>query len=357
MTHVLVTTDAVGGVWTHTLELVDALAADGVAASVAILGPPPSNEQRRALDASAAADVAEHNGALEWMPDPWDDVADAGRWLVDLKRRWRPDVVHLGGFSHAAQEWAVPVVVVAHSDVVTWWRAVHGTDPCRTAWDRYIDCVRAGLHAADAVVAPTAAALGATQRAYGGSGGVVVPNGRRADWVVETDKEPLILAAGRMWDEAKNLTALRAVAADCPWPVAIAGTPEVTDDPVIELGPLPFAELATWLGRAAIFAAPARYEPFGMAALEAGLSGCALVLGDIASLREVWGSAARYVAPDDHDALSGALHELAADHAGCVAAGAAARAVAATFTPARMAAGYRRVYASIGTDRSLRWTS
>ena len=43
----------------------------------------------------------------------------------------------------------------------------------------------------------------------------------------------------------------------------------MADDPVVELGPLPFAELAAWLARAAVFAAPARYEPFGMAALEA----------------------------------------------------------------------------------------
>ncbi len=31
---------------------------------------------------------------------------------------------------------------------------------------------------------------------------------------------------------------------------------------------------------------PARYEPFGLSVLEAALSGCALVLGDIPSLRE-----------------------------------------------------------------------
>ena len=59
----------------------------------------------------------------------------------------------------------------------------------------------------------------------------------------------------------------------------------------------------TWMARAAIYALPARYEPFGLTALEAGLSGCALVLGDIPSLREVWGETACFVPPDDRDAV------------------------------------------------------
>ena len=49
---------------------------------------------------------------------------------------------------------------------------------------------------------------------------------------------------------------------------------------------------------------------FGLSALEAALSGCALVLGDIPSLREVWGDAALFVAPDDTDALAQALQGL-----------------------------------------------
>ena len=43
------------------------------------------------------------------------------------------------------------------------------------------------------------------------------------------------------------------------------------------------------LGRAAIYIATSRYEPFGLAPLEAALSRCALVANDIPSLRELWG--------------------------------------------------------------------
>ncbi len=70
--------------------------------------------------------------------------------------------------------------------------------------------------------------------------------------------------------------------------------------------------MAGWLGRASIFALPARYEPFGLLPLEAALSGCALVLGDIPSLREVWGDAAWFVPPDDRDALTAAIGSLIA---------------------------------------------
>ncbi|HEY0779002.1 MAG TPA: glycosyltransferase, partial [Gemmatirosa sp.] len=104
-----------------------------------------------------------------------------------------------------------------------------------------------------------------------------------------------------------------------------------------------------WMGRAAVYALPARYEPFGLSALEAGLAGCALVLGDIPSLREVWGDAATYVAPDDAAALADALRTLAADDAHRTALGIRARTRALTYTPARMADGYLAAYAAAAT--------
>src|SRR5690606_8377688 len=104
---------------------------------------------------------------------------------------------------------------------------------------------------------------------------------------------------------AKNLAQLDAVATELPWPVYVAGSTEHPDggnaafDSVETLGVLSRAEMKHWLGRASIYVLPARYEPFGLSALEAALSGCALVLGDIPSLREVWGPAATYVDPAD----------------------------------------------------------
>ena len=77
---------------------------------------------------------------------------------------------------------------------------------------------------------------------------------------------------------------------------------------------------------AAIYALPARYEPFGLSVLEAAQHGCALVLGDIDSLRENWDGAALFVDPDDAGALAASWARLAAHPTRAGRAGRAGRA-------------------------------
>ena len=354
------TADTVGGVWTYALELADALAPHGVEVTLATMGRPMAPSQRSELAASSVVAVHESGYALEWMDEPWADVDRAAGWLLQLEDDVAPDLVHLNGYAHAALPWRAPTVVVAHSDVTSWWEAVHG-EPPPPGWDEYRRRVAAGLRAATAVVAPTAAMLDATHRGYGVSGGTVVPNCRRVDVVAPGRKEALVLAAGRLWDEAKNVGALDRVAPQLDVPVVIAGPVE---HPATGaewrpagaklLGPLPFPELAGWLGRAAVFAQPSRYEPFGLAALEAGLAGCALVLGDIPSLREVWDDAASFVDPDDDAALVSALRTLLADEHERAELGERARARALTYAPARTAAGYLDVYRRAGVGELRR---
>lgn len=84
----------------------------------------------------------------------------------------------------------------------------------------------------------------------------------------------------------------------------------------------------------------ARYEPFGLSVLEAAQAGCALVLGDIPSLRENWDGAALFAAPDDDDALRDALRRLIEDDALRARFGARARRRAMFMTAARMADEY-----------------
>jgi glycosyltransferase involved in cell wall biosynthesis len=298
------------------------------------------------------------------MDEPWDDVARAGDWLLGLERALAPDAVHVNGYAHGALPWRAPSVVVAHSCVCSWWCAVKGED-APAVWDRYRDAVAAGLAGAGAVVAPTHAMADALVRHYaarattaGGFGPVrVVPNGRPAGAYRPGVKEAVVLTAGRLWDEAKNVRAVAAAVDGLPWVAYVAGA----DAPpagaggggtgheaasVRWLGALAPAELAAWMGRAAVYALPARYEPFGLSALEAGLAGCALVLGDVASLREVWGDAALFVAPDAPEQLACVLRTLHADDDYRVELAARARARALTYTPARMAAGYRDAYAA-----------
>lgn len=267
-------------------------------------------------------------------------------------------MIQLNGYGHASLPWGLPVVVVAHSCVLSWWRAVKG-EGAPSSWDRYREVVRRGLEAADLVVSPTAALLAALSMEYGEIPRArVIPNGVEASRFRSGEKEPFILAAGRIWDEAKNLAALARVAPTLPWSVYLAGesrepgdTGEAADTSALGgvefLGRLPGHVLRGWLARASIYALPARYEPFGLSALEAALSSCALVLGDIPTLREVWGEAAVYVPPGDERALERALGEFIGDSGARARWGARARERAASFTADRMAEGYLALYSEL----------
>jgi glycosyltransferase involved in cell wall biosynthesis len=221
--------------------------------------------------------------------------------------------------------------------------------------------VSRGLSAAGVVIAPSAAMLDALRREYAAAmeHARVIPNGatlaapgsggsRRGPASVA--KEPCILAAGRLWDEAKNIQALCAAAPRLAWPVYLAGDACSPDGArartggVRPLGRLEPSVLQSWLARASIYALPAKYEPFGLSVLEAALCGCVLVLGDIPSLRENWSGAAVFVRPGDDPGLVAALTRLIADPHERARLGAAARARAAAFAPQRMVAAYLDVY-------------
>jgi glycosyltransferase involved in cell wall biosynthesis len=155
------------------------------------------------------------------------------------------------------------------------------------------------------------------------------------------------------------MAALERAAATAPWPILVAGCSTAPAGKahhlrnVVALGDLDAHELAHELSRASIYALPARYEPFGLSILEAALAGCALVVGDIPSLREVWGRTALYVAPDDDVALRRCLQRLIDDEALRRCLGRAARARALTFTPERQASAYVEVYsAALATGRA-----
>ena len=111
-----------------------------------------------------------------------------------------------------------------------------------------------------------------------------------------------------------------------------------------EEGALPEAELAGLLARRPVFASAARFEPFGLAVLEAAQAGCPLVLSDIATFRELWDGAAVFVAAGDPDGFAAAIAALLADPARHAPQGAAAQARAARFTPAATAAAMTAIY-------------
>lgn len=357
---VLVTTDNIGGVWTYSLELVRALEKEGVRTALATMGYCLSRAQREELRRIETVKVYESCFRLEWMDDPWDDVEQAGRWLLDVEDDFEPDVIHLNGYAHAALPWSAPVLVVGHSCVLSWWQAVKKA-PAPASWSRYGREVRRGLHAAHRVIAPTRAMLECLDQLYGPLPGPgVISNARDPDLFAPKAKEPFIFAAGRLWDEAKNIMILDQVAPHLPWPIYVAGDAQhpsgTRRDPqhIRPVGSFSPSQIGDWFGRAAIYALPARYEPFGLSILEAALSGCALVLGDIPSLREVWGDAAMYVDPDDPSALRQLLRTLIRDDV-CRAVYADRAAVRAReYHPKRMAGEYLAVYQDLAARMPAR---
>lgn len=351
---VLMTTDAVGGVWSYALELARAFAGTGgVDTVLAVLGPPPAATQRREAAQIPGLRLEIHPGRLEWMEDAWADVEADGGWLLELEAACAPDVVHLNGYAHGALRFCAPTLVVAHSCVLSWWQAVKGV-PAPRAWQRYRRTVGHGLAGADAIVAPSRAMADEIVRLYRPPRPVeVIANGRDHRSYAPAAKQDLVLSAGRLWDEAKNLRALAAAARSLPWPVYVAGdTSHQPPAPVRCLGRLSTRALARWYARAAIYALPARYEPFGLSALEAGLSGCALVLGDVPSLRDIWGPAAIFVDPADDRALAELITWLIAHPGARAQMGRAARSRALGFDTAHTAEAYRRLYTRLATQKA-----
>jgi glycosyltransferase involved in cell wall biosynthesis len=387
---ILMTADPIGGVWTYALELASALRENGVEVCLATMGAPLTAQQERQAMALGNVQIHESRFKLEWMEEPWDDVAAAGEWLLDLEQRLQPEIIHLNGYAHGALPWSAPVLVAAHSCVCSWWKAVHQA-PAPSAWDRYRTAVSAGLRAADLVVAPSQGMIDGLCESYAPiPQPEVIYNGRALSLGEDSAKERMVLAAGRLWDEAKNLRALAAVAERLPWPVCLAGDAQAPGEKTISeasqnsegnwrfddvrlendraesegcaqagglrfLGRLAPEELRRWFSRASIYALPARYEPFGLSALEAGLAGCALVLGDIPTLREVWGDAALFVPPSDTEFLRNTLLDLMFDSVRLHQMASRARTRALEFTPRRMADSYLRVYGRLlrlGTGRT-----
>lgn len=345
------TADTLGGVWNYALDLARAM--PDVQFTFATMGRRLSHSQRREVSALTNVAVRESEFRLEWMDEPWREVDAAGEWLLELAREIQPDVVHLNGYSHATVDWPAAAIVVAHSCVLSWWRAVKGGQ-APPEYDEYRRRVMVALDAADLVVAPTAAMLDSLGQNYDFTrAGRVIPNGRNQNDFAPAEKLPQIISAGRVWDEAKNMLLLNEIAGSLAWPIFIAGDDRHPNGSravllnVGSLGVLGPDELQRQLAHSAIYVSPARYEPFGLAVLEAALCSCALVLSDIASFREIWQDAAVFVPANDRTAFADAIDALISNTTVREEMGLRARERALQFTLERMAAAYRDAYTAV----------
>jgi glycogen(starch) synthase len=353
---ILMTTDTVGGVFDYAAELAGQLSRRGVEVLLATMGSPLSPGQAQILERIDRLKVFESHFKLEWMEDPWRDVDEAGEWLLEIENSTRPELVHSNGYAHGALPWRTPCLVVGHSCVVSWWRAVRGEEAPERL-NEYRRRVRRGLRHAAMVVAPSETMLTSLIADYGVPARRRVIYNGRSPIASSHKKEPFVACIGRLWDDAKNISLVDQAAAGLPWPVIVAGNPLLRDGRgdqpdrnlrhAQSVGMLDSQAARALLARASIYAHPARYEPFGLAILEAALAGCALVLGDIPSLRELWGDAAIFVPTDDAAELGRELTALIEDEDRRSAWGTRARMAARRFTARRMGFEYLAAYAEL----------
>jgi glycosyltransferase involved in cell wall biosynthesis len=314
---ILMTVDAVGGVWRYAMGLAEALRPMGVTTVFAGLGPRPTAVQKG--EAESLGELVWLDQPLDWIVADEQDLAGVAPALDSVVDDREIDVLHLNLPTQArGLRTGRPVLVVSHSCVVTWWATMRKEAlPARWLWQKQANSE--GFARADAVVAPSRSHATMLARCYGDLPGLtVVHNGARL-LPIERRKKPFVFAAGRWWDEGKNAVALDTAAAASPWPVRLAGSTLGPNGERIDLhsaehlGELAHSELLDHMRRASIVSSPSLYEPFGLAALEGALSGAALVLSDIPTYRELWSDAALFFDPHDTRALSTEMRRLMDD--------------------------------------------
>jgi glycosyltransferase involved in cell wall biosynthesis len=355
MTHLLLVTDAVGGVWTYSLELARALQPLGIESVLAIVGPSPKDAQR---EAAAGIRVVDTGLPLEWTDTSAEQIARAGEELARIAAREQAHIVQTSSAALLADaQFDCPCVAVQHSCVATWWAAVKGTPlPQEFEWRR--DLVAKGLSRADAIVAPTIAFADVTERTYRLSRPVLpVHNGRSLHPARPLPQGDFVFTAGRLWDEGKNVATLDRAAASLRAPVQAAGSTEgpngaaVRLQHIVPLGECSDTRMGALFAARPIYASAALYEPFGLSVLEAAQSGCALVLSDIPTHRELWDGAALFVAAHDDSAFVHAIGGLLEDRSLRQHLGESAREQARQYSPEQMALGMSQIYERVCEPR------
>jgi glycogen synthase len=366
--HVLMTADTVGGVWTYIQELVSGLVRRGIRVTLVSFGKILSADQTAWMKDLEELDFRPTAYKLEWMQDSERDMYESAEYLEAVIREVRPDLLHLNQYGYGTISPQLPRVVVAHSDVVSWWVAVHRTEPPDSAWMRwYRRTVTSGLSCADVVVAPSQWMLDQLQSHYVSSGyGMVVHNGRTpALFKPDGEKENFALSVGRLWDLGKNVSML--LERDYSVQICIVGSraepgkePDGTAESELGRPRLQFhgsmsqEQLRELCGRAAMYVATSRYEPFGLAPLEAAFSRCAVIANDLPVFHELWGDSVCYFRQNDPGDLEYVLGQLSSStelqrHFAELAYNAACQ----RFTAERMVENYANVYENVATAEQV----
>ena len=356
----LITTDTIGGVWTFTSELTQQLLQRGHEIYLVSFGREPSPSQKQWAEDQLRSNEERLTSLystipLEWMQNNEKAFEEGQEEILDDAACFRPDLILSNQFCFGRLDTTIPRIVVAHSDVLSWAKACKPSALDPTLWlNRYTSMVQAGLLDAAAIVTPTAwMGKALTNNFFLPRNVYVIPNGVS----VEPAPHPppvrkfQAITAGRLWDEAKGLESLRGL--DVTLPILVAGenifesqNPNASwPGNLTSLGPLSQAELHRHFRESDLYLCTSRYEPFGLAPLEAALCGCAVICRNIPSLREVWGEDALYFS--DNTSLAKLVKELGRDHQRLHTAQGRAHQRAHHFTPERMADSYLHLFQTV----------
>jgi len=327
---VLVTADTFSGVWTYARELVTGLVTQGAQVTLVSFGEIPLPDQTAWMQNLHGLEYHPTAFRLDWMEEGEKDFDAAQEYLCEIVRDTRPDVLHLNQLSFGALPVGTPRVLMAHGDIITWWLTIHGKEPAASAWlDWYRETVVAGLKRADTVVMATKWMHEMLRFAFGDVfEGRVIPPGRNPIYFNPfVSKEELVLAIGRLWDTGKQVSLLTQHAHRQP--VCIVGADNPIPAPALPIradvristgeyevsvkGAQTESQLRNLYSKSTVFAATSRYDPTGMASVEAAFSRCAIVANDPPVYRELWGEAAVYFERNNSESLAEVLAQLDQD--------------------------------------------
>jgi len=351
---VLLTADAVGGVWQYATDLAEALLPHEIETVLALLGPPPGDAMRDRAAAIPRITLVDTGLPLDWTTEDPAAVVRAGEIVAELASSAGVDLVQLNMPTLAARaHFSMPVMAVTHGCVGTWWQAAKSEPLAENyAWHRTM--MGDGLKRADFVIAPSAA-YGATVQAYYRlpHPPLTVHNGRPPRRKKPVARYDHALTVGRLWDTVKQARLLDQAAARLPFPFHAAGATIGPHGERAELehlhvrGELDATEIDRLLAAQPVFVSAATFEPFGLAVLEAAQAGCALVLSDIPTFRELWDGAALFVSEQRPEAYARAVECLIGDDTRRTALGHAAEGRARRYTTASTAETMAKIYRAL----------
>jgi glycogen synthase len=366
---ILVTADTFSGVWTYTRELVSGLVTQGAQVVLVSFGEIPLPHQTGWMQGLHGLEYHPTAFRLDWMQEGEQDFHAAQDYLGSVVRDTRPDLLHLNQLSFGALPVETPRLVVAHGDIVTWWLSVHGREPAASAWlDWYRETIVRGLQRAEAVVTTSSWMEEMLRLAYCDDFEAcrIAPGRNPIYFNPFVAKEESVLAIGRLWDTGKQVALLTQHAHGMP--VCIVGADHTIPPPPVPIradvrvstgkheisvkGAQTESQLRALYSKSTIFAATSRYEPMGMASVEAAFSRCALVANDTPVHRELWGDAALYFERNNAESLSEVLGQLHQDRELARLYGTRAyNRARERFTARRMVDDYLRLYRQLRTSK------